>query len=231
MDAKHFAAWTRRRFGLAAGSAVAALVAFRHADDAEARKRRCKKLGRPCAFDGRRCCGTLQCDYNYFPDADPNETFCCKPDGASCTSPESCCSTNCGSDGTCTSCRGRVCDEANPCCPKIPCEAGFCGGCAKYGAPCDAITRPCCPDNVGPDSTDCTQGYCGSCIRAQADDETPPCSGTGADCCDTDCVQGLCVSNQGGPCQRNLDCLTCFDSENDPEQCDGACDLDTHTCV
>jgi len=29
MDAKHFDAWTRLRFGLAAGSAVAALVAFR----------------------------------------------------------------------------------------------------------------------------------------------------------------------------------------------------------
>ena len=50
MDAKHFDAWTRRKFGLAAGSAVAALVAFRHADDAGARKR-CKRLGRTCAFD------------------------------------------------------------------------------------------------------------------------------------------------------------------------------------
>src|SRR5215218_6322438 len=141
MDAKHFDAWTRRRFGLAAGSAVAALVAFRHTDDV-AGKRRCKRLGRPCAFDGRRCCGTLQCDYNYFPDADPNETFCCKPDGASCTSDESCCSTNCDSNsGKCTTCGGRACGGAEMCCPKNPCQDGFCGGCVKYGAPCSDARR------------------------------------------------------------------------------------------
>ena len=230
MDAKHFDAWTRRKFGLAAGSAVAALVAFRHADDAGARKR-CKRLGRTCAFDGRRCCGELQCDHNYFTDADLNDTFCCKPDGASCTLDISCCSTNCDSEsGTCTSCLGRVCDEANPCCPRIPCEAGFCGGCVKNGAPC-SDARPCCLDNDGPGGTVCTNGYCGGCILAQAEDETPPCSTSGAECCNTDCVQGLCVSDHGGPCQRNLDCLRCLDSENDPEICDGACDPDTHTCV
>jgi hypothetical protein len=229
MDAKHFDAWTRRRFGLAAGSAFAALVALRRTDDAAARKRRCKRLGRPCTFSGRRCCGNLGCDFNYFTETDPNDTFCCKADGASCTSHESCCSTNCDA-GSCTSCLGRPCDDANPCCPKIPCEAGFCGGCVKFGAPC-SDARPCCLDNDGPGGTVCTQGYCGGCILAQAEDTTPRCSTSGADCCDTNCEQGLCVSGQGGPCQRNLDCLTCLDSENDAEICEGACDLDTHTCA
>jgi len=232
MDAKHFDAWTRRRFGLAASSAVAALFGLVHVHDAGARRRRCKRLGSPCTFGGRRCCGDLGCDYNYFTAADPNDTFCCKPDGASCTSDISCCTTNCDSEsGTCKTCQGQPCGGNEDCCPYVPdCDQGFCGGCVKYGAPC-SDTRPCCLDNGGTDGTQCIQGYCGGCIRAQADDETPSCNPNGgARCCDTNC-DGSCVSGQGGPCQRNLDCIKCLDSENDPVECEGACDLDTHTCV
>jgi len=228
MDAKHFDAWTRRRFGLAAGSAIAALFALRDADHVGARKRRCKKLGRACAFSGGHCCGKLQCDYNYFTDSVPNDTFCCKPDGASCTSHESCCSTYCEADtDTCKTCRGRDCTGQPDCCPQWGCEKGFCGGCADFGQGCNA-EHPCCADNGA-----CDKGFCGGCVRTlDPTDPTsgnPPCPQNGAYCCDTDCTGGVCVSQQGGPCARNVDCRTCY--ENFPNQCDGACDLDTHTCV
>src|SRR5829696_7276116 len=128
MDAKHFDAWTRRRFGLAAGSAVAALVAFRHTDNV-AGKRRCKKLNRECDPNGKRCCGKLECDFTIVEGR--SDFYCCKPDGATCTLHASCCSTNCL--GTCQSCRGRLCSTPESCCPAIPCIKGFCGGCSERG--------------------------------------------------------------------------------------------------
>ena len=60
MEETRFDAWTRRRFGLMAGSALAALAGWQRTD---AKKKRCKKLGASCKTGGKRkCCGTLKCD-------------------------------------------------------------------------------------------------------------------------------------------------------------------------
>ena len=160
MDAKHFDAWTRRKFGLAAGSILAALLALDHTDGAGAR-RRCLRKGRVCSNTNKRCC-KLSCD-STFANGEFGE-FCCKLDDASCkpgASEPGCCSTYCDAETeTCRTCQGRPCDANRPCCPQWNCEDDFCGGCAIEGAGCHDH-RPCCPGNGN-----CTNGYCGGCIRS-----------------------------------------------------------------
>lgn len=217
MDGNRFDAWTRRRFGLATAGALAALLARHHPHDTEA-GRRCLRKGRVCANTSKRCCGKLTCDNTIINGAD--NLFCCKPDDASCkpgASEPGCCSTHCDAETeTCKTCRGRQCDAARPCCPLWNCEKGFCGGCADFGQACTAV-HPCCTETDG-----CTNGFCGGCIRAfSPEDGNPPCPQNGALCCDTDCTGGVCVSEQDGPCARDVDCKTCAD--NFPDQCDGAC--------
>ena len=78
MDGPEFDAWTRRRFGLAAGGALAALVGLATTD---AKKKRCKKLGARCRRNGKRkCCGQLKCDATGF--AGQRPTVCCRKDGS-----------------------------------------------------------------------------------------------------------------------------------------------------
>jgi hypothetical protein len=226
MDRNHFDVWTRRHFGLAAGSALAALFALRNMDEAGARRRRCLRQGRACLTAKRHCCGKLACDNTFAHGT--YDYFCCKVDGAACTpgTPETpCCSSYCDADTKiCKTCRGRACAGQQDCCPLWDCEDGFCGGCADFGWACTDV-HPCCSEN-----DDCTNGFCGGCVRAFSPESgNPPCPQNGALCCDTECNGGICVSEQGGPCARDVDCRTCY--ENFPDQCDGACDLDTHTCV
>jgi hypothetical protein len=225
MNAKHFDAWTRRKFGLAAGSILAALLALSHTDGAGAR-RRCLRKGRVCSNTNKRCCGKLSCD-STFANGEFGE-FCCKLDDASCkpgASEPGCCSTYCDAETeTCRTCQGRPCDANRPCCPQWNCENDFCGGCAIEGAGCHDH-RPCCPG-----IENCTNGYCGGCIRSLEPEGVTQCFSGGVPCCDTECTiysssgeSGFCVSEQGGPCARDVDCRTCFD--NFPtNQCDGACD-------
>jgi hypothetical protein len=227
MDAKHFDAWTRRRFGLAAGSALAALLGLRNADDAGARRRRCLRQGRACTFDGKRCCGKLTCE-NTFVEGDWFDV-CCKPDGESCTADSICCLTNCDAEtGKCKTCQGQVCVGPGDCCPYVPdCDQGFCGGCATEGQGCHT-DRPCCPGEG-----ECTNGFCGGCIRSP-DEGVTQCVSGGVPCCDTQCTiyapgsgSGFCVSEKDGPCARDLDCRTCWDNfDSVPSPCPGACDAD-----
>ena len=222
MDAKHFDAWTRRKFGLAAGSALAALLALRNEDDAGARRRRCLRQGRVCTSTGRRCCGKLECQ-NTFANGTWDNDVCCKPDGESCSAETICCRTNCdAASGKCKTCQGQVCAGPEECCPDYPdCENGFCGGCASKGAGCNE-QRPCCPGEPP-----CAgNSYCGGCIRSLPGGVTQ--CFTNLPCCDTQCTfyapgneVGFCVSEKDGPCVRDLDCRTCWD--NYPDQCDGAC--------
>jgi hypothetical protein len=212
MDANRFDIWTRRKFGLVAGSALAALLAARGTDDVAAR-RRCKRRGSQCSSSGKPCCGTLACEETVVKGVEGD--FCCKSDDAACTSHASCCSTNCdASSGTCTTCRGRECDANRPCCARFACTDGFCGGCVGPGASCFA-EQPCCT------GIPCTGGFCDGCLGRGV-----VCPIEGLTCCDTDCTEGACYSEEDGPCKVDLDCKACYQGTAD---CNGACVDDTCT--
>lgn len=93
MEEARFDAWTRRRFGLMAGGALAALAGWQ-GTDAKKKKKRCKKLGASCKTGGkRRCCGTLKCDHISF---EPSpKTRCCRKKDQPCADSNDCC------DGLC----------------------------------------------------------------------------------------------------------------------------------
>lgn len=96
MNALRFDAWTRRRFGLAAGGMLAAsigvvgLVPAGAKNRHKRRRKRCRKLGRTCVEGGnRKCCGDLKCDRNEI--GEPHPTFCCKREGKGCQADSECC--------------------------------------------------------------------------------------------------------------------------------------------
>ena len=97
MDGRHFDAWTRRRFGLATGGALALLLGMVASDDSEAKKhhghhkkKRCKKLHDSCKPGSKhKCCGKLQCKVTSMDEG--VHTFCCKSEGKSCQSEVDCC--------------------------------------------------------------------------------------------------------------------------------------------
>jgi hypothetical protein len=99
-----FDAWTRRRFGLATGGGIAALLGLAATEIAGAkkngkkRKKRCRKLGTFCKPGSKRtCCGKLKC--NRESSVNPAKTVCCKAEGKSCsplpTEPECCGELSC----------------------------------------------------------------------------------------------------------------------------------------
>jgi hypothetical protein len=90
MDGLEFDAWTRRRFGLAVGGAVAALAGLDATTAKKKRKKRCKRLGEGCKPGGKRkCCGQLRCDR---PGSDSvDRPLCCKTAGKSCSDSLDCC--------------------------------------------------------------------------------------------------------------------------------------------
>jgi hypothetical protein len=95
MDGSRFDAWTRRRFGVAAGGAAATLFGLASLSDAAAKKKRkkrpkrCRKLWATCSPRGRRCCNRFKC--RDVGDPDP-EFRCCKLDGERCSGDDECCS-------------------------------------------------------------------------------------------------------------------------------------------
>jgi hypothetical protein len=105
MDGPEFDAWTRRRFGLAAGGSLATLVGLATADARQKRKKRCRKFRRACKPGGKRkCCGDLKCRATGFAGEFP--PTCCKTDGKPCAEQRDCCQGLCcgGPEGdrTCT---------------------------------------------------------------------------------------------------------------------------------
>jgi hypothetical protein len=98
MDEPRFDAWTRRRFGLAAGGLATVLFGLMH-NDADAKKqrknkKRCRKLGRSCKPGGtHRCCGKLKCDRISF--EDNPKTRCCRKLDQPCAENEDCCASLC----------------------------------------------------------------------------------------------------------------------------------------
>jgi hypothetical protein len=131
MDGSRFDAWTRRRFGQAAGGLAGSLLAMGEFADAEAGKRRCKKLGEPCKPDGKRkCCRRkgLQCRED-----PPIEFRCCRKGGEPCTASGvegECCSLDCR-NGTCF-CKGlgAACGTNRHCC-SFNCDVGGTGACVR----------------------------------------------------------------------------------------------------
>ncbi len=91
MDGPQFDAWTRRRFGLAAGGLAAALAEWHTTDARKKRKRkRCRKFGKPCTRGAKRkCCGKLRCDVHSGNGS--QQTVCCKTEGKSCEQVTDCC--------------------------------------------------------------------------------------------------------------------------------------------
>lgn len=84
MNASHFDGWTRRRFGLTAGGTVAALLGLAPRRDADAkkgkkRKRRCRKLEKPCSKK-KRCCRGSRCAQS----ATYGRKVCCHAYGQPC---------------------------------------------------------------------------------------------------------------------------------------------------
>ena len=104
MDDTRFDAWTRRRFGLAAGGLAATVLGLAGIEDAQTRKKRkkrCKRLGASCKSGGKRtCCGTLRCDRISF---EPSpKTRCCRKKDQPCVDNHDCCAGLCCQlSGTC----------------------------------------------------------------------------------------------------------------------------------
>jgi hypothetical protein len=105
MEDDRFDAWTRRRFGLAAGGFAASVLGLAGIEDAQTkkkRKKRCRKLGASCKSGGkRRCCGKLKCDRIHF---EPSpKTRCCRKKDQPCNDHLDCCANLCCStSGQCS---------------------------------------------------------------------------------------------------------------------------------
>ena len=95
MDGPEFDAWTRRRFGLATGGALAALAGFGETGAAskkskKRKKKRCRKHLQTCKPGGKRkCCGKLRCDFHSGNSLE--QEVCCKRSGQSCEEFVDCC--------------------------------------------------------------------------------------------------------------------------------------------
>jgi hypothetical protein len=178
MDDDRFDTWTRRRFGRLASLFIAGAP---RATDAA----RCKKPGSTCSRRGKRCCGSLKCDQTVVDGAAGK--FCCKREGATCTSGEPCCSGTCDflvKGGTCAPCRGRSCSADRPCCGGLDCTGGYCDGCRDRAVSCTSSAQ-CC-------FSDCTSGACLSALggRCARDVDCRACY-LGHDCANA-CVDGVC---------------------------------------
>ncbi len=101
MDGSTFDAWTRRRFGLAAGGVAASLLAVAGCHDAHAKKKhkrkkkRCRRLRAGCTPGSKRkCCQDFRCLPTTFMGSDFR---CCKDLDAPCVADDECCTLNCSS--------------------------------------------------------------------------------------------------------------------------------------
>ena len=113
MDGTRFDAWTRRRFGLATGGALASLLGLSMLDEAEAKKnnnnknnnknkkKKCRKLGQSCDITNKnkKCCNAKQLCAQVKNLG--SGTFCCKQRGDNCSVNDDCCGTDKCSSGKC----------------------------------------------------------------------------------------------------------------------------------
>jgi hypothetical protein len=131
MDGSRFDAWTRRRFGLAAGGLAGALLGLVGRDDAVLskkkgkKKKRCRRAGQGCTSGKKRkCCKNLDCQSI---EARGGAKLCCREVGGSCSlETQECCSGLCnGVECFCKTAGGNCEFDAN-CCSPLTCEGGMC---------------------------------------------------------------------------------------------------------
>jgi hypothetical protein len=114
LDGTRFDAWTRRRFGLATGGAVASMLGLLNLEDAEAKKKnknknknkkkkkkKCKKHGQSCDIDvkKKKCCSEDQLCAQVSELGSGN--VCCKQLNFGCSNSQDCCGDNRCHNGTC----------------------------------------------------------------------------------------------------------------------------------
>jgi hypothetical protein len=139
MDGPRFDTWTRRRFGLASGGALAAVLAPAVSSDADARKKkkkRCRKLLQSCEPQGKAnaCCRGLGCD----PVSGETGLHCCLGRQERCSSPAECCGgVSCGlteglTGDRCCGPVGAFCSVDADCCSGL--------GCNTEASECQAIS-------------------------------------------------------------------------------------------
>lgn len=129
MDGSRFDAWTRRRFGLAAGRLTGSLVGVGVLrDNAEAKKKgkkdSCRTLNQSCKLTGKRACckkGGLSCQ---LPVVGVGGRACCLPGNKPCQRDNDCCSEQC-TDNLCA--------------------------CKSIGAECGGVDAACCSLHCGDD--------------------------------------------------------------------------------
>jgi hypothetical protein len=189
VDAERFDTWARRRFGWAAGGALAALTSFGR-DGAEARrkkgkkrKKRCRKLRQLCRLDGgKRCCAPMACAEET---ADPEVSACCRYIQTTCESDNQCCIG--------LRCRKAVESRGDRCC--LPLDLAGCAEdadcCAGDGVTCDTATGNCCRQAQA--TCAASDECCGDLQCANV-----PALGSGLRCC----------AGDNESCQENEDC--CF---------------------
>jgi hypothetical protein len=90
-------------------------------------------------------------------------------------------------------------------------NGGTCASCDGWFCQTEA---DCCP------GTPCRQNRCGGCLHRAV-----VCAPDGPPCCNSDCTDldggGVCLSNAGGRCKHDVDCVSCyFDLEG---SCRDAC--------
>jgi hypothetical protein len=72
--------------------------------------------------------------------------------------------------------------------------------------------RPCCG------GLECREGYCDGCR-----DRATSCT-INTQCCFSNCENGACLSKVGGPCERDVDCRSCYLGGNCANACvNGTC--------
>lgn len=171
MEESRFDAWTRRRFGLATASTVAAVLQLSVRDDAAAKRhrrdkvQRCRKVKQTCKRRGKfACCDRvrrLECDKVGF----SQSSRCCYDYQTLCSGAggECCRDLSCGtvpalSGRRCCAEAGAPCRTANDCCEGIPCNGGFC------------VADPLCLEAGAMCPNDCDQGgSCSACCSGDCD--------------------------------------------------------------
>jgi hypothetical protein len=115
VDGTQFDAWTRRRFGLAAGGAAASVLGLLSLAETEAKRRRrrknrkkknkkqCRKLGQTCdqTRKNQKCCNQNQLCAQVQGLGSGN--FCCKQRNSGCSVNTDCCGNDRCTNGSCVS--------------------------------------------------------------------------------------------------------------------------------
>ena len=130
MDGSHFDAWTRRRFGLAVGGGVAALIGLTARDDAEAKhhhKKKCIKQPRVACGGKKKCCKDKDLTCGDILGLEGKN--CCRKVQGTCKDAGDCCGdficdqiTGLGDQTRCCGAADRACTGPHDCCEGFGCS-------------------------------------------------------------------------------------------------------------